>query len=345
MIRIGLLIAQSGPAGIWAPSAEACAMLAVEETNASYGSLGGEVDLVVIDAGMTAASAAEAVDFSIDVDEIDALVGMMPSYQRAAVSSAIGGRVPFVYTPQFEGLERDRAIVTVGETSRELLEPGLDWLWEKKGAKRYYLVGNDYVWPRQTLATARRIIKDKGGDVVGERLVPFGFEDYDRLFAEIRASRADVVVPYFLGGEAVSFNRSFAEVGLAAKILRFSSAIDETVIYGMGSEATENLYLSSGYFASLDSRNNRSFLERYHTRFGETPPPANAFGQSCYEGVHCLLSLAEAAGGLAVPAVVDRVGRTCQRETARGSDAPKVAGDRQAIHVAAVDGLDLRVLR
>ncbi|TFF27698.1 amino acid ABC transporter [Jiella endophytica] len=345
MRRIGLLIQQSGPAGIWAPSAQACARLAVEEINVVCGLLGHDVDLTVMDAGVSAASAAEAVDFSIDIDEIDALVGMMPSYQRAAVSSAVGGRIPFIYTPQFEGLERDRAIVTVGETSRELLEPGIDWLWENKGARRYFLVGNDYVWPRETFATASRIVADKGGEIVGERLVPFGYDDYDRLFAEIRASRADVVVPYFLGAEAVSFNRSFAEVGLAAKHLRFSSAIDETVIYGIGPDATENLYLSSGYFACLDSRNNRSFLERYHTRFGETPPPVNAFGQSCYEGIYCLLALAEAAGDLAVPAVVDRLGRTCQRYSARGSSAPFVAGERQPIHVAAVDGMDLTLLR
>ncbi|MCQ0988696.1 substrate-binding domain-containing protein [Jiella marina] len=345
MIRIGLLIAQSGASGIWAPSSEACARLAVEEINAYYGLLGNEVELTVIDAGQSPASAAEAIDLPIEFDEIDAVVGMVPSYQRASISRAIAGRVPFIYTPQFEGRERDRAIVTVGETSHELLEPGIDWLFEQKRATRYYLCGNDYVWPRQTLATARRIIAARGGEIVGERICPFGFEDYDSIFTEIRASRAEVVVPYFLGAEAVLFNRAFAETGLAATTLRFSSAIDETVLYGIGPDATENLYLSSGYFGSLDSRNNQGFLERYHSRFGETPPPANAFGQSCYEGIYCLLALAEAAGDLAVPAVVDRLGQTCQRKTARGSDAPNIAGQRQQIHLAAVDGLELRMIR
>ena len=345
MIRIGLLIAQSGPSGIWAPSAEACSTLAVEEINASCGLLGREVELVVIDAGQSKASAAAAVDHSILFDMVDAVVGMVPSFQRASVSAAIGGRVPFVYTPQYEGLETDRAIVTVGETSGELLEPGIRWLCEHRGAERFYLVGNDYIWPRETLRTARGIIRDTGARVVGERIVPFGFDDYEMIFDEIRASRADVVIPYFLGAEAVSFNRSFAEVGLASRTLRFSSAVDETVVYGIGAEATENLYLSSGYFASLNSRNNQSFLERYHTRFGETPPPANAFGQSCYEGIHCLLALAEAADGLAVPEVVRGIGRTRQHRTARGPDFHKLAGERQPIHLAEVDGLDLRMLR
>ena len=58
MIRIGLLIAQSGASGIWAPSSEACAQLAVDEINAHYGLLGDEVDLTIIDAGRSAASAA-----------------------------------------------------------------------------------------------------------------------------------------------------------------------------------------------------------------------------------------------------------------------------------------------
>ena len=345
MIRIGLLTAQSGPSGIWAPSSEACARLTIDEINTQYGLLGNEVQLAIIDAGKTAASAAQAIDLSIEFDEIDAVVGMIPSYQRASVSNMIKGRVPFIYTPQFEGWEANRTIVTVGETSDELLTPGIDWLFDCKNATRFYLCGNDYVWPRQTLATARSIIGERGGEVVGERIVPFGFSDYDLLFEEIRKSRADAVIPYFLGAEAVSFNRDFADAGLAGKVLRFSSAIDETVLYGIGPDATENLYLSSGYFACLDSRNNRSFLERYHSRFGETPPPANAFGQSCYEGIYCLLALAEAAGDLNVPSVVGGLGRTRQKNTARGFDAPKVAGERQQIHLAAVDGIELTMIR
>ena len=64
------------------------------------------------------------------------------------------------------------------------------------------------------------------------------------------------------------------------------------------SSETENLYAASSYFASIRSRNNGAFLERYHTAFGDNPPPANAFGESCYEGIYSLAALIEEAGSL-----------------------------------------------
>jgi urea transport system substrate-binding protein len=59
-LKIGLLIPRLGPAGIWAPSCEASAIMAVAELNAVGGILGRQIDLVIADAGDTDASAAGA---------------------------------------------------------------------------------------------------------------------------------------------------------------------------------------------------------------------------------------------------------------------------------------------
>jgi urea transport system substrate-binding protein len=316
MIRIGLLIATEGLVGIWAPSCELSAILAVAEINNAGGLLGRDLELVVVNSGTTATSAAQAAADAVEIAGIDALVAMVPSYARAPVARRLKGRVPFVYTPQFEGHESDRSVVTVGETAEELLKPGIFWLTENKAARRFYLVGNDYVWPRATFAAARGIIRDMGGRVVGEKILPFGFDDYDSVLAEIRRSRADVVLPYLLGHETILFNRAFAESGLAHRMLRFTSAIDETILYAIGPESSDNLYVTSGYFAALRSRNNDRFLEDYHDAFGATPPPANGFGQSCYEGIHCLASLARSAGALRVADLRRNVGRAVQGRTA-----------------------------
>lgn len=342
MITIGLLIPQEGPPGIWAPSAEASATLASHELNGAGGILGREVCLAVVDAGSTASSAAAAASAAVDIDGVDAIVGMIPSYARQAIVKAIGGRVPFIYTPQFEG--DDPSCLTVGETSEDLLIPGIAHLTETLGARRFFLVGDDYVWPRRTFDTAKPIIRNHGGAVVGSMLLPFGFADYDHIFDAIRASGADVVLPYFLGAGAISFNRHFAEAGLSSRVLRFCSAIDETVIYGLGEGATENLFLSSAYFSSIRSHNNSGFLERYHGLFGDSPPPANAFGQSCYEGIHCLAGLVESAGVFNVSDVHRRMRRTYQARTARGVEKDPVAGAKHPIHFARVEGCDIRII-
>ncbi|MFO1146761.1 MAG: substrate-binding domain-containing protein [Alsobacter sp.] len=343
-IRIGLLIPREGAAGLWAPSALACARLAVHEINQRDGLLGRPVELLTFNAGHNADSAVDAVDMAIHVDDVDAIVGCFPSYARRSVTRRIGGRVPFVYTPQYEGYENDRTVVAIGETAHDLLTPALDWIISKKRARRFFLCGNDYIWPRSTLATARAIVAERACHVVGEMLLPLETTDYSQLIETIRRSGADVVVPYFLGSDSIQFNRAFAEAGLAGKVLRLTSAVDETVLYGLSENATENLYVASGYFGALRSRNNGAFLERYHTLYGDNPPPANSFGQSCYEGVHSIAALADAAGSLRTSEVLRRMGRSHLKSTARGADPRPVTGSAPAIHLARADGYDFTVL-
>jgi ABC-type branched-subunit amino acid transport system substrate-binding protein len=337
-IKIALLIPQQGAAGIWAPSAEACTKLAVHEINATGGLLRRDVRLITIDAGRSCASAAVAASFAVDVEEADAVVGMFPSYARKAVLGALEQRVPFIYTPQFEGFEFSPGVVTTGETAEELLRPGIEWLVQEKRARRFFLCGSDYIWPRSSCVTARQFIREAGGSVLGEVFLPLEHHDFDALLSRIAASGTQVLMPYFLGNDAIQFNRAFAEAGLATKILRFTPAIDETIVYGLSENATENLYISAAYFSTLKSRNNGSFLERYHMFHGATPPPANSFGQSCYEGFQCLASLITAAGTLRLSEVRRALGRTHLQRTARGDESTMVAGGRAPVHLARVDG-------
>ncbi|CAM5761472.1 urea ABC transporter substrate-binding protein [Labrys miyagiensis] len=344
-IKIGLMLAEQGPAGLWGPSAHACARLAIKEINTERGLLGRQIELVMLDAGLSGRSAAEAVHKALAFERIDGLIGMFPSYARREVANAIGDTVPFVYTPQFEGSQGDPHLLATGETSSELLSPAVEWLMRKKKAARFFLCGSDYIWPRASFATAKRIIADAGGIVTGEVYLPLGMhDDFDATMAAIRRSHSDVVLPHFLGLDAVVFHRVFASAGLAAKVLRLASAVDETVLYNLAEAATENLFLASAYFSSVRSRNNGAFLERYHTAYGDNPPPANAYGQSCYEGIYGLAALVEAAETLRTGDVRRAVGRAQQRRSARGKDRSPLVGHRHPIHLAGVEGLDVKIL-
>ncbi|WP_254981857.1 substrate-binding domain-containing protein [Rhodopseudomonas palustris] len=344
-LKIGLLVPQEGPCGIWAPSCEASAVLAIAELNHHGGVLGRDLDLIVANAGATDASAREAAAALATMSDVDVVVAMVTSSARTLVAAELKKRrVPFVYTPQFEGGVLDPDVMTVGETADDLLKPGLSWLATEKQASRFFLIGNDYVWPLQSMGRAKRIIRDIGGAVVGNAVVPFGVEDHEALLRRISDARPHVIVSWLLGNEAVVFNRAFAESGLSSRILRFSTAIDETILYAIGESCTANLYVASGYFSCLRSHNNSAFLERYHDLFGETPPPMNAFGESLYEGVHCVAGLVEAAESLQPIDLRRKVGRAAQQRTARGFKGGIVAGATHPIHLAVADGHDFRVI-
>lgn len=312
-MKIGLLLPRDGPAGLWSPSTEASALLAVAEINARGGIRGRPIDLVLGDAGGTVAEAAEAADDLIALDEVDLLVGMHPSDMREAVTAAVRGRRPYLYTPQYEGGRIEAGVTATGVTAAELLRPGLHWLAEQRGARRFFIVGNDYVWPQVSSAVARALIRDGGGLLAGQTFLPYGARDYDPVFAAIRRTRADVVILLLLGQEAIVFSREFAAAGLDRRHLRFALATDETVLYGIGAEASAGLYITATYLATLRSAGNDGFLERYHGSFGAHAPTPNSFCQSCYDALHAL------------------AGR------------PRPAPHR-AVHLAEADGLDFRVI-
>jgi hypothetical protein len=84
---------------------------------------------------------------------------------------------------------------------------------------------------------------------------------------------------------------------LGGKILRFSCAVEENMLLGMGDANVDGLFASAGYFGVVENRSNGSFLERYHHRFGDRGPTLNSIGQNTYEGVHFLDGLAIATQG------------------------------------------------
>jgi urea transport system substrate-binding protein len=306
-MHIALCVPLGGSAGIWGPSALSCARLAVAELNRQSGIAGQVCRLITVNAADDAPDIEATLLDLVAAGEVDALIGMHTSAVRQRVVRAVGGQVPFVYTPLYEGGETTPGVFAIGETARRQLQPAIDWLGKHKQPKRWLAVGNDYVWPRVSHQLARQYIADSGGQLVAETYVPFGTSDYSEVLDQIRASRADSVLLSLVGQDAIDFNRAFGRQRLSGAVLRLSCAIDENELLGIGADNTENLYVACGYFATLDTDANLAFKERYYSHFGERSPTLNTFGQSTYEGVHFLAALLN--GALDCPSRWDDLGK------------------------------------
>jgi urea transport system substrate-binding protein len=292
--RIAVMIPMSGSAGIWGPSCISCAQLALDEINRHRGIGDREVELVFLDADDSAVDGAvEAIGDLVDEGAIDAVVGMHVSSVRQRLNAALGGRIPYVYTPLYEGNEHAPACFTIGETPREQLAPAIRHLAAALKVRRWALVGNDYVWPRASHRFARNCIVAAGGHVVHESYVPFGLEEPVELVEQVAAARPDIVLLSLIGQEAVEFNRVFGAMGLDRDIVRFSTAIEENVLLATGAEGTRRLFAASSYFSSLRTDANLSFVERYRSLHRERAPVLNALGQSIYEGLHFYAALVD----------------------------------------------------
>jgi len=295
--RVALCAPLRGPEGIWGPSCLASAQLALDELNRWSGIAGRPCRLHIVDASDEAPDVEGTLADLVDGGEVDALVGMCISSVRQRIAGAILGRVPFVYTCLYEGGDASPGLYAIGETAARQLQPSIAWLGERGQARRWMLVGNDYVWPRVSHRIARRSIASAGGQVVAEAFLPFGVADYSQVIDRLRTTRADAVLISMVGQDAVDFNRAFGRAGLHRRVLRLSCAIEENQLLAIGAENTDNLYVAMGYFAALQTDANLAFKARYEARFGDRAPVLNTIGQSLYEGMHFLAALLDVRGG------------------------------------------------
>ena len=290
--RIGLFIPLSGPASLFGPTDRACAELAAEEVDKGGGILGRQIKLFPTDAGGPPAETAKSAVRLMLEENVDLFIGSHDSATREALVATIKGKVPYIYTPVYEGGECAFNVYCLGETPNQQARPSIGWLATEKKAKSYYLIGDDYVWPRKTNAETKKYIAENGGKVIGEEYVPFGAPNkFEEVVTRIKAAKPDVVVITLVGADNVNFNRAFAGFGLDKQIARLAFLLEENTLMGVGAESSANLYSCMGYFANDPSPANTKFKAAYHAKFGAKAPPLSTIGVDCYAGVKCAHAL------------------------------------------------------
>lgn len=344
-MKVGMLHARRGVAGMWSPALDAAALLGAAEINQQGGILGEELEVVFGDCGFGSGELAEAaVDQLIEVEGVRAIIGSHTSDLRDTITRRVSGRLPYIYTSQYEGIAVGPSTAAIGTTDVELLGPALHWLKTTRNADRYFFVGNDYIWPRITLGTARQALRQQQSELVGTALVSTRVQDFSSLIRAIAASTAQVVVMALVGQCAVEFNRAFAAAGLDQKLLRFGLIVDETVICGIGADATTNLFTASSYFAGQQSHRNDSFLERYHDAFGTHAPPVSAGSIGAYEGLHVLAGLVRELGTFDSRRLARELNRSGSRRLPRHMLADQPTGVSPTVYLGEAEGVTLRVV-
>jgi urea transport system substrate-binding protein len=343
--RVGLAIPLQGPGGIFGPSCEKVAELAVAQLNEQAGILGRPVDVEVLDAGAPLEEFCDTTAAAVAAGRIHAVVGWHISSVRQHMAPVLAGLgVPYVYTSLHEGADRE-AVLCPGETPSFQVAPGLAWLRENLGIRRWSIVGADYVWPRRTVRVIRDYARATGLDIVHEEFVRYGCRDFRGVLHDVRRSAAQGVVMLLVGRDAVLFNRQFAASGLQDRLTRFSPLMEENMLLASGAGATRDLYVAAAYFNSLVTASAMDFTGSYADRFGPTAPALNNAAESCYEGILALAAAASAVGSAdpsRMLAAIDERGVTY--DGPRGTVRLGAGSSSQEVHIARAEDYEFSVL-
>ncbi|WP_433577792.1 ABC transporter substrate-binding protein [Nocardia brasiliensis] len=233
-IEILNIVPMQGPGGIVAPSCDAAISLAVDEINRGTGILGREIRTTNIDGGRPPHEVASEVSALLATGMVDAITGWHTSAVRLAVARATASRVPYLFATGHEGLPDELpGVLMLGEHPAGQTLPAVHWLAREHGIRRWAIIGNDYIWPRESAKAIRNSLADPEA-IVLERFVPLGSPDFGDFLSHPALDQAQGVMILMVGADVSRFNRQFAATGRAASQLRISPAADENVLLAGG---------------------------------------------------------------------------------------------------------------
>ncbi len=269
-IVVGILHSQTGPMAVSERSMIDAEVLALEEINRSGGLLGRPVRWVVADGASDWPTFARQAEWLIRDQKVSVIFGCWTSACRKGVLPVVEAADHLLLYPMaYEGLEQSPNIVYTGAAPNQQITPAVQWCHESLGARRFFLVGSDYVWPHCVNAIVKDQLTGLGAELAGEAYVPFGATDVEDVARQIAAAEPDVILSTVVGDSALPFARAVRAAGLepgTTPIVTF--AVGENELRGVAAADMAGHYAAWNYFQSLDRPENRAFVKAFQDRFG-----------------------------------------------------------------------------
>ena len=272
-IKVGVLHSLSGTMAISETVLKDTILMAIDEINAKGGLLGKKLEPVVVDPASNWPLFAEKARQLIAKDKVAAVFGCWTSVSRKSVLPVFEELNSLLFYPvQYEGEELSKNVFYTGAAPNQQAIPAVEYLMGKDGgsAKRWVLLGTDYVYPRTTNKILRAFLKSKGvadADIL-EEYTPFGHADYQSIIAKIKKFAAEgkktAVVSTINGDSNVPFYKELGNQGLKATdvpVVAFS--VGEEELRGVDTKPLVGHLAAWNYFMSIKNPANAEFVKKW----------------------------------------------------------------------------------
>ena len=322
-IKVGILHSLSGTMAISETSLRDVALMAIEEINAKGGVLGKKLEPVVVDPASNWPLFAEKARELIQKHKVAVTFGCWTSVSRKSVLPVFEELNGLLFYPvQYEGEESSFNVFYTGAAPNQQAIPAVEYLMSEDGgaAKKWVLLGTDYVYPRTTNKILNYFLKSKGvakKDIM-ETYTPFGHSDYQTIVADIKkfaAGTPTAVVSTINGDSNVPFYKELGNQGLKAEdipVVAFS--VGEEELRGIDAKPLVGHLAAWNYFMSQDTAENKGFIKKWKAYVKKHKLPdgskrvTNDPMEATYIGIKMWAQAAEQAGTTNVDAVRQAVG-------------------------------------
>lgn len=302
-IKIGVLYSTTGNFSISETPMHNAAKMAIDEINEAGGIKGMKIEPLYVDYGSDPSMAVEKAQQMMLKDKVVAIIGTNASNTRLAVIPTIekyNGLL--IYNTYYEGEKPSKNLLYTNTCPNQQVASFMPWMIQNLG-KKVYIVGSDYEFPRKSIAFAKEYILSAGGEIVGEDYAPNGETDFSSIINRIKASGCDVVFSAVAGNSSVPFFKDYSQYGMDPKKVPVCGiAAHESAIKSVGASAV-GCYASFDYFNSIETPENKAFVEKYIKLYGTTTTVTN-LAEGAYHGVYMLAKAIENAKSLSTEDII-----------------------------------------
>lgn len=269
-VKVGLVGTFSGPSAEYGQEFQRGMQLHLDEIGGLAGSA--RIELVVRDDAGQPERSRQVSQELIVRDRVNFLAGYVTTPSALAVAPLITeSKTPTVILNAATGMitRRSAYFVRVSHTQWQGAYVIGEWA-ARNGIRRVYTLFADYAPGTDARDAFRTAFAKTGGNIVGEVGFPLNTTDFAPFLQRARDARPDAIYVFTpVGPTTVALVRSYVSLGLREAGIRLigTGDTDESVLPAIG-DAAVGMVTAYHYSSSLDTPENRRYVEAYRRRFG-----------------------------------------------------------------------------
>lgn len=279
------------------------ALLAIDHINKTGGVNGKKIRPFVADSASNPYIAAREAEKLIVEHKVAAIVGLYTSASRKEVIPIIEKYNSLLFYPTgYEGEEQHPNIIYCGPLPTQNLIHFIPWITANVG-KKYYLIGSDYIYPREMNAHIQSLVKKNNGKILGQKYTSLGEQTFEENLKNIQMLNPDIIFSTLVGDSAVSFYKQYYEAGIKKPIASLITA--ETEIAAIDPMYTAGHYACLPYFSTINSKENKRFLKGFNDLY-KTDIISSPM-ENTYNSVYLLAEALKKCEAIDVPSILKNV--------------------------------------
>lgn len=274
-LQVGVLFSQEGFSAFYGVSQLRGTLLAIDEINRDGGIRGEILEPVFHDPKSEPDRYSVFANKLLIDDGVPVIFGCTSSFSRKAVMPWLERRNALLFYPTcYEGFEFSPNIIFTGSCPNQLHVELANYI-ANDGRRSLYLLGSDYIFPRESNRIMKDLFINGETNIIGERYIPLMCEKAEmaEVLDEIIAKKPDVILSTLIGQAAPLLYDGIHQRGLMPDEVTIASLTTGEIEVSFMEHLPAAGHVSAApYFASIDSEENHVFTESFAQRYGPNVP-------------------------------------------------------------------------